>query len=41
MKTVSTGDSFHEMSNPIFIGKIKKKYFEMPSAELFTQHAKS
>ena len=29
-----------EMSNPIFGGKSKKKYFKLSSAVIFTQHEK-
>ena len=29
-----------EMSMPIFWEKIRKKYFKMSSAKIFTQHAK-
>ena len=31
--------NFHEVSNLVF-EEIKKKYFKMLSAEVFTQHAK-
>ena len=34
MQNASRGDNLHEMSKPIFWGKIKKKYFKMPSAEI-------
>ena len=40
MQIVSTGDNLHEMSNPVFWKKKKKKYFSMSSAENFTQNAK-
>ena len=52
MHIVSNGDNLHEMSNPVFweticmkcqilfSGKNKKKYFNMSSAENFTQCAK-
>ena len=33
MQIVSEGDNLHEMSNPIFLGKIRK-YFKMSSAEI-------
>ena len=36
---LSSGDSLHEMSNPVFWGKSKKKYFKMSSAEILTKHA--
>ena len=37
MQIVSIGDNLHEMSNPGFLGKIRK-YFKM-SAENFKQSA--
>ena len=39
MQTVSLGDNLHDMSKPIFWEKYKK-YFQVLSAEIFTQHAK-
>ena len=39
VQIVSSGDNLHEVPNPIFLGKIRK-YFEMSSADIFTQHAK-
>ena len=33
-------DNLHEISKLIFLGKIRKKYLKMSSAEIFTQHAK-
>ena len=39
MQIVSTGDNLHEMSDPGFWGK-QEKYFNMLSAENFTQCAK-
>ena len=33
-------DDLHGMSKPFFRGKVKTKYFNMPSAENFTQIAK-
>ena len=39
MQIVSIGDNLHEMSKPIFWGK-KEIYFDMSSAENFTQSAK-
>ena len=39
MQTVSMGDNFHEMSNPVFWKKLEK-YFNVLSAENFTKHAK-
>ena len=39
MQIVSFGDNLHEVSNPILQEKFEK-YFKMPSAEIFTQHAK-
>ena len=36
MQIVSIGDNLHEMSKPVFW----EKYFNMSSAENFTQHAK-
>ena len=36
MQIVSTGDNLHEISKPIF-WENKKKYFNMSSAENFTQ----
>ena len=41
MQIVSNGDNLHGLSNPVFWENIKKKYFKMLSAEIFTQHAKS
>ena len=38
MQIVSSGDNLHEMSDPVF-WENKKKYFNMLSAEIFTQHA--
>ena len=38
MQIVSTGDTLHEMSNPVFWEK-QEKYFKMLSSEIFTQHA--
>ena len=40
MQIVSIGDSFHEISNPVFWEK-QKKYFKMSSAENFTKRAKN
>ena len=40
MQIVSNGDNLHEMSNPAFCGKIKKKYFKMLFAKNFTQSGK-
>ena len=34
------GDNLHEMSNPVFWEKLKKKYLKMSSAENFTHSAK-
>ena len=39
MQIVSSGDSLHEMSNPVFWGKYDKS-FTMSYAENFTQGAK-
>ena len=39
MQVVSPGDNLHELSKRI-LWENKKKYFEMSSAEAFTQHAK-
>ena len=39
MQIVSIGDNLHEMSNPVSWG-IYVKYFDMSSAENFTQSAK-
>ena len=36
---LSPKEQLHEMSNPVF-WKNKKKHFKLPSAEIFTQHAK-
>ena len=36
MQTVSNGDNWHEMSDPVFW----ENYFKMSSAENFTQSAK-
>ena len=38
MQIVSNGDNLHEMSNPIFWKK--QKYFDVLSAENFTQSAR-
>ena len=38
MQIVSVGDNLHEMPNPVFGEKLKKK-FDMSSAETFTQSA--
>ena len=35
MQIVSVGDNLHEMSNPIFSEKKKKKYFKLSSADVF------
>ena len=41
MQIVSSRDNLHEMSKSYFLGKEKKeKYFNMLSAETFTQNAK-
>ena len=43
MQIVSPKDTnlnVHEISNPVFWEKIKKKYFRMSSAETVTKHAK-
>ena len=40
MQIVSIRDNLHEMSNPVFPGKISKKYLNKSSAENFTQSAK-
>ena len=40
MQIFSLEDNLHEKS-AYFLGKIKKKYFKMLSAEIFTQHAYS
>ena len=37
---ISCGDNLHEMSKPIFCEQTIRKYFNMSSAEFFTQHAK-
>ena len=37
MQIVSNGDNLHEMSNPVFWGKKKEKYFSVLSAENFIQ----
>ena len=39
MQIVSIWDNLHEMTN-LYWGKSKKKYFNIKSAENFTQHAK-
>ena len=36
MQIVSIGDNLHEMSKPVFLEKINKKYVSMSSAENFT-----
>ena len=33
MQIVSNGDNLHEMSNPIFLWKIRKKIMNLSSAE--------
>ena len=33
-------DNLHKMSKSIFWERMEKKYFEMSSADCFTQHAK-
>ena len=40
MQIVSNGDNLLEMSKPIFLGKVRK-IFQILSAEIFIQHAKS
>ena len=40
-KSISDGNNLHEMSNPVSWKKEKKKYFNMSSAENFTQSALS
>ena len=40
MQILSIGDNLHEMSNPVFWEKIRKKKIEMSSAENITQSAK-
>ena len=36
MQIVSLGDNLHEVPDPsYFLGKIKKKYFKMSSADFF------
>ena len=40
IQIVFIGDNLHEMSNPVFFEKNIKKYFNMLSAENFTQSAK-
>ena len=39
MQIVSIGDSLHEISKPVFL-EISEKYFNMSSAENFTQSTK-
>ena len=36
----SDGDNLHDMSNPVSGENKKKKYFNMSSAEIFTQSSK-
>ena len=40
MQIVSLGDNLHEMTNPIFWEKNKKKKIIMSSTEIITKHAK-
>ena len=39
MQIISIGDSLQKMSKPVFLKKVGK-YFNLPSAEIFTQNAK-
>ena len=39
MQIVSLGDNLHKMSKPVFWEKLDN-HFKMPSAKIFTQHAK-
>ena len=40
MQIVLTGKTLHELLNPVFLEKIRKKTFKMSSAENVTQNAK-
>ena len=41
MEIVSSVENVHKMSNYIFLGKKREKYFKLSFAEFFVQHAKS
>ena len=41
MQIVYIGDNLHEISNPVFWKKKRKKYFNIPSSENFNKTART
>ena len=39
MQIVFWGDNLHEISNPVFLGGEKEKYFKTVPVEILAQHA--